>query len=1134
MSFEISPKINDRVNVDTSIDHSQTQEEWVEIVEPKSKTKIYANLQSGICAKFPPKQSSVVKTDDFWWELFDKKTGKYYYYNPEQQKTSWAKPTSNGDGKRLLIIPVSKLKTFRKLSTGEQQSEKCDASTQTIAHSLISTGTQTISELDLENELSNKLRLVDIPSDLSKSNSCTHSQSVKKSLSPRSRMNHRQYSDFTGKPQNPYLRNYQKQVSISNDRPHGNAHDQLDHYQKSSHHDRILNEKSNFDDQDEMEHSSKLDSYFGPSSTYHANRKSMHIQEPVSSFVGSLRRDEVKLSTSTFKNAPRSNNRSTHAMPHHQQHQQDRNPAEVNGGNTSSRPNSNTQQMVTNNLSQYLVREARAMGIALISDDEIEDDDHDTDDECNVDDDEDTDLRDDLSSHQEGLSDLNASQDLGEDSSEGWKSFSDQDSPNGPKNQHHPSSTLHSQQSTNLREAPPSSLKFNEMLDDQRDPAACISQQLDHRKLVANFKKSRQTSALGFNDSLGRSYKLDANQAVHRLKTVADSYFNTNDRDKSSDSRNLRQFSAISTLPRPNKDTKDRSSSVMQENLGGEIDADYDVVEENCGYYSDSERLPTVGMPSKGLDATKCSMLSTPANKAINESSSPVSYFDRNKSTRGSTFSVESFARENLTRHPKGGLLFNRKVKWSRMISWTKNSIKQPMISSVSSELNSDSIAAFKLIQQFMGDRKVTISKKYRQILTQAGVSEESYGSRKSLGRSNSLNVSRNSSSGGGGSSSTSQQIPNRLRDELAYELCVKGCVKSSLRDEIFVQLARQLTENPCQESTSWGLILMSILLSYFSPSSKFAPFLLAFLETHPHVMARDVCLPRLEKRLHQNWFSYCRKPADGEEIAIVRLSITKWPQYCGIFGESLERIMDLQTCSPFLKTLRLPWILTTLGEKLIETGGSETEGLFRCAADHDLLAQIRLEIDCVDFRKITDAKQMKSLLSNVQDPHVIAGLLKLFFRQLKEPVFPSSIYEACLQSCQDVQMARRIFEEHLPNLNKDVVAYLIRLLQSLAESDKVTLTKMDTSNLSMVWAPNLLRAPEAEQLLPPMGNGNCVGEEKGGSKWSIANAGDHQLAGSANTTTSQSMIFEQTRQEMQLIKALITHLDTSFIANVH
>lgn len=236
---------------------------------------------------------------------------------------------------------------------------------------------------------------------------------------------------------------------------------------------------------------------------------------------------------------------------------------------------------------------------------------------------------------------------------------------------------------------------------------------------------------------------------------------------------------------------------------------------------------------------------------------------------------------------------------------------------------------------------------------------------------------------------------------------------------------------------------------------------------------------------------------------------------------------MSLQACSPYLKSLRLPWILTTLSEKLIETGGCETEGIFRCAADHDLLAQLRLEIDCVDFRKITDAKQLKSLLLNVQDPHVIAGLLKLFFRQLRDPVFPTRIYDACLLSCQDSQAASRLFNESLSNLSKDVVAHLIRLLQHLSQSNIVVHTKMDTSNLSMVWAPNLLRAPELDQ--PVVG----CGDSRSGSKWSITN-GDEQTSSAVTTTTpSQSMIFEQTRQEMQFIKALITHLDTSFIKDV-
>jgi len=38
-----------------------------------------------------------------WWELFDKKTSCFYYYNAANQKTVWHRPT-NAD-----IIPLAKL-----------------------------------------------------------------------------------------------------------------------------------------------------------------------------------------------------------------------------------------------------------------------------------------------------------------------------------------------------------------------------------------------------------------------------------------------------------------------------------------------------------------------------------------------------------------------------------------------------------------------------------------------------------------------------------------------------------------------------------------------------------------------------------------------------------------------------------------------------------------------------------------------------------------------------------------------------------------------------------------------------------------------------------------------------------------
>lgn len=1075
-------------------------DEWVEIIEPRTKQRIYANLDTGICAKDPPEGAIVSKSEDYkdhWWELYDQKTGKYYYYNPEQQKTVWSKPKeaiTNGkskEKKKLLIIPVSRLQTFKKVSHNEQSSDKCDASTQTIASNLVSTSTQTISESVLEDEFNDKLKFIDLSNESSKSSSsCTHS--ISNNIKSTKLLNHRQISDFNGRDRTTEAKSQYYRLEHRNINSLQEPHFR---YTKNQEPTKDINKSSQHDDlynQSEI-NPSDFPSYFG---IYQGGeRPPISIKSP-SRYTRARLKDDYMTSTSTFANHS--------SKP----------PISSNNNNN----NEAQRKLTTNNLSHYLVREARAMGIALISDDEIDDDDQDSDEECIVDED------DDLSSHRD---DMNESQDLGEESSEGWKSFSDPDSPNSVA----PKSIRSSIQKSPLHCETSESFTFNNLIDDEKNPASCMSQQLDHQKLVDNFKKSRQSSSFGIQDSLARAHKLDSNQAIQRIKTVADSYLNESSKDNQMSDRHLRQLSTLSTLPRPHKETKDRIALSKQEdnNIDATLDADYDVVEENCGYYSDTDKKQFNNSHDSNKSSTK--LLGEPKIQ-IN------SNFDRNKSSRGSTFSVESFARENLTRHPKkGSLLFNRKVKWSRMITWTKSSIKQPMISSVSSDCNADAIASFKLIQQFMSDRKVTITKKYKQILVEAGVSEDTIGKVKSLARSSSIS----SSSKDGHNLDSSFTIPDRLRDELAYELIVRGCSKSSLRDEIYIQLARQLTENPNQESIRWGLVLMSIILSYFSPSSKFSPFLLSFLEGHTHQMAQDVCLPRLEKRLRQNWLTYCRKPADGREISIIRLSITKWPQYCGVFGESLEHLMSLQSCSPHLKTLRLPWILTTLGDKLLETGGAETEGIFRCAADHDLIAQLKLEIDCVDFRKITDAKLVHSLLSNVTDPHVIAGLLKLFFRQLYEPVFPMSIYDMCLQNSHDGHMACRIFNEHLPNLNKDVVAYLIRLLQTLSHNDNVTFTKMDNSNLSMVWAPNLLRSPNSQQFDNNMGSQQLIvnNGSKNGSKWSISNGQSNEDNSTSSNnmaqvvSTTQSSIFEQTRQEMQFIRSLIIHLDTSFIENV-
>uniref|UniRef100_A0A131Z4N5 Rho GTPase-activating protein 39 isoform n=1 Tax=Rhipicephalus appendiculatus TaxID=34631 RepID=A0A131Z4N5_RHIAP len=78
--------------------------EWVEIIEPRTKEHMYANLTTGECVWDPPIGVKIKLTDDNqWWELFDQNTSRFYYYNASSQLTVWHRP------KNCDIIPLAKL-----------------------------------------------------------------------------------------------------------------------------------------------------------------------------------------------------------------------------------------------------------------------------------------------------------------------------------------------------------------------------------------------------------------------------------------------------------------------------------------------------------------------------------------------------------------------------------------------------------------------------------------------------------------------------------------------------------------------------------------------------------------------------------------------------------------------------------------------------------------------------------------------------------------------------------------------------------------------------------------------------------------------------------------------------------------
>lgn len=69
-----------------------------------------------------------------------------------------------------------------------------------------------------------------------------------------------------------------------------------------------------------------------------------------------------------------------------------------------------------------------------------------------------------------------------------------------------------------------------------------------------------------------------------------------------------------------------------------------------------------------------------------------------------------------------------------------------------------------------------------------------------------------------------------------------------------------------------------------------------------------------------------------------------------------------------------------------------------------------------------------------VNDPHIPASLLKLWYRELADPLVPMNVYQDCIDTADDPVKAVRILDR-LPAFNRVVLAYLIRFLQVRAKN---------------------------------------------------------------------------------------------------
>ncbi|XP_071972178.1 rho GTPase-activating protein 24 isoform X3 [Engystomops pustulosus] len=178
-----------------------------------------------------------------------------------------------------------------------------------------------------------------------------------------------------------------------------------------------------------------------------------------------------------------------------------------------------------------------------------------------------------------------------------------------------------------------------------------------------------------------------------------------------------------------------------------------------------------------------------------------------------------------------------------------------------------------------------------------------------------------------------------------------------------------------------------------------------------------------------------------------------------GIFGQKLEDTVRYEK----RYGARLAPMLVEQCVDFIRQRGLTEEGLFRLPGQANLVKELQDAFDCGE----------KPSFDSNTDVHTVASLLKLYLRELPEPVIPYAKYEDFLSCAKQLskeeesgvaELVKQV--KSLPTVNYNLLKYICRFLDEVQSYSGVN--KMSVQNLATVFGPNILR-PKVEDPMTIM-----------------------------------------------------------------
>ncbi|XP_060752763.1 rho GTPase-activating protein 12b isoform X6 [Tachysurus vachellii] len=140
-----------------------------------------------------------------------------------------------------------------------------------------------------------------------------------------------------------------------------------------------------------------------------------------------------------------------------------------------------------------------------------------------------------------------------------------------------------------------------------------------------------------------------------------------------------------------------------------------------------------------------------------------------------------------------------------------------------------------------------------------------------------------------------------------------------------------------------------------------------------------------------------------------------------------------------------------------VENTGLNVDGLYRVSGNLAVIQKLRFAVNHDEKVDLADSKW--------EDIHVITGALKMFFRELPEPLFTYSSFNDFVNAIKNSDYKQRVqaikdLIKQLPKPNQETMQVLFRHLKRVIEHGEAN--RMTTQSVAIVFGPTLLR-PETE-----------------------------------------------------------------------